>query len=71
MLFRLFNSNYKNINLILESGQNKEKQNPEIPTNKENTTYAFTHGIQYTRFIITKLFAKTVFKFSNRKQFWP
>lgn len=66
MLFRLFNPTYKNINLILESGQNKEKQNSEIPTNKENTTYAFTHGMQYT-----KLFAKTVFKFSNRKQFWP
>ena len=35
------------IQLILESGQDEAKQEPENTINKEDTTYAFTRGTEY------------------------
>ena len=46
-LSRLSNPTYKNIKLILESGQDEVKREPERMTNKEDTTYAFTRGTEY------------------------
>ena len=46
-LSRLSNPTYKNIKLILESGQDEVKREPEHMTNKEDTTYAFTRGTEY------------------------
>ena len=46
-LSRLSNPTYKNIKLILESGQDEAKQEPENTINKEDTTYAFTRGTEY------------------------
>lgn len=46
-LSRLSNPTYKNIKLILESGQDEVKREPERMTNKEDTTYAFTRGAEY------------------------
>lgn len=46
-LSRLSNPTYKNIKLILESGQDDVKQEHESTTNKEDTTYAFTSGTEY------------------------
>ena len=46
-LSRLSNPTYKNIKLILESGQDEVKRETERMTNKEDTTYAFTRGTEY------------------------
>lgn len=46
-LSRLSNPTYKNIKLILESGQDEVKREPERTTNKEDTKYAFTRGAEY------------------------
>lgn len=35
------------LSLILESGQDEVKREPERMTNKEDTTYAFTRGTEY------------------------
>lgn len=46
-LSRLSNPTYKNIKLILESGQDEVKRETERMTNKEDNTYAFTRGTEY------------------------
>lgn len=47
-LSRLSNPTYKNIRLILESGQDKVNRE-EINTNNEDMKYAFTRGVEYYR----------------------
>ena len=46
-LSRLSNPTYKNIKLILESGQDDVKLEPESTTNKEDATYVFTRETEY------------------------
>ena len=48
-LSRLSNPTYKNIKLILESGQDEVNHKFQSITKKEDTTYAFTRGTEYYR----------------------
>ncbi len=45
-LSRISNPTYRNIRLILESGQDKVNHS-EMNSNNEDTTYAFTRGLEY------------------------
>lgn len=46
-LSRLSNPTYKNIRLILESGQDKTEHESKPAADNEDTTYAFTRGAEY------------------------